>query len=112
MNAVRFLLIILPTLLFIQPTHAWETDIGSKNSGWKAIYNSFGRSLKEEANKKDEHAALSDWALRSLGVKRYTYNSNPIIITDLNASFFRKSELLLRLLLVHGQALKISHILS
>jgi len=93
MNISRLLLFIISVLFLIQPAHAWETDIVSKYSGWKAIYNGFGKSMEQEANSKDEHAALSDWALRALGVKRYTYNSDPIMITDLNASFFRKSEL-------------------
>jgi len=72
---------------------AWETDIESKHSGWLSIYNSMGRSLQEEARRKDEHLALSDWALRALGVSEYTYNSNPVMITDLNASYFRRDEL-------------------
>ncbi|TLS74170.1 carboxypeptidase regulatory-like domain-containing protein [Mariprofundus erugo] len=72
---------------------AWETDINSEHSGWMAIYNGFGKSMQKEAQSKDEHAAISDWALRALGAGTYTYNKDPVMITDLNASYFRKDEL-------------------
>ncbi|MDQ6954646.1 MAG: hypothetical protein Q9M20_04305, partial [Mariprofundaceae bacterium] len=92
MKTTKYILWVLLFLFFVQPVYGWETDIKTK-SGWEAIYNSFGRSMKEEARKKDEHAALSDWSLTELGVKHYSFNKNPIMITDLNASIFRNLEL-------------------
>ncbi|MDX8405743.1 MAG: hypothetical protein R8K50_06270 [Mariprofundus sp.] len=93
MKATHFLIILFVALSSAQPALGWETDITSKYTGWLSIYNSFGKTMKEEAKSKDEHLALSDWALRELGVSQYSYNSTPIIITDLNASYFRVDDL-------------------
>ena len=86
-------------VFFLMPykSFGWETNVYKPyKHSWLSIYNARGKSVEKEAIDKDEHTAFSDLALRELGVSEYTYNRNPIIITDINASYLKSENLFLK----------------
>jgi hypothetical protein len=74
---------------------AWETEYGTKDGDWQALYLKRGTKLDPQAKPPtgfsgNEHAELADIALQSLGLTQFSMQGDSITITDLNASIIRK----------------------
>jgi hypothetical protein len=81
--------VLLGSALFIQ---AWETATPFEGAkGWKSLYASMGKTEAQIYHQKNEHPLINSRALKQLGISgRYGFGGNSLMVTDLNASVFKK----------------------